>query len=308
LGLLLAAGCGRTVPPAWQGYLEGDYVYISSPIAGRLDALAVAKGERVAADATLFRLERDAELAAQREAAGELQAARERWADLQKGSRPSELAALNARRQAAQATAELARIDLSRAEALFKQNAIAASELDHARLTYEADLNDFRSADSDLATAGLGGRTDAVAAAQAEVRAAEAAQARADWSVRQKEQAAPRAALVADTLYRPGEFVAAGSPIVVLLPPENLKVRFFVSETDLGALRLGDAVQVALSGVPQPLRAHISYLAAEPEYTPPVLYNRDNRAKLVFMVEAVFDPATARDLHPGQPADVRLVP
>ena len=122
----------------------------------------------------------------------------------------------------------------------------------------------------------------------------------------QKSQAAPRAALVYDTLYREGEFVPAANPVVSLLPPENIKVRFFVPEAGFGALKAGDRVRVALTGRPE-LEARISYLSPQPEYTPPVLYNRENRAKLVFMVEAVFDPATARDLHPGQPADVTLV-
>jgi len=95
--------------------------------------------------------------------------------------------------------------------------------------------------------------------------------------------------------------------VVSLLPPENIKVRFFVPEADLVALKVSRPVQVAITGQP-PLTAHISYLSPKPEFTPPVLYNRANRSKLVFMVEAVFDPTAARDLHPGQPVDVTLAP
>ena len=97
----------------------------------------------------------------------------------------------------------------------------------------------------------------------------------------------------------------AGSPVVVLLPPENLKVRFFVPEAGFAALKAGDRVRVALTGRAAPLGARVSYLSPQPEYTPPVLYNRENRAKLVFMVEAVFDDDPS-DLHPGQPVDVTL--
>jgi HlyD family secretion protein len=113
--------------------------------------------------------------------------------------------------------------------------------------------------------------------------------------------------LVYDTLYREGEFVAAGQPVVSLLPPANLKVRFFVPEAAFAALKAGDSIKVALSGRSAPLDARIRYLSPKPEYTPPVLYNRENRSKLVFMVEAAFDPAAAVDLHPGQPVDVTLV-
>ena len=124
-------------------------------------------------------------------------------------------------------------------------------------------------------------------------------------TVEQVDPAALRAALVYDTLYREGEFVAAGLPVLALLPPENIKVRFYVSDSDFAALKAGDTVRVALTGH-APLAARISYLSPKPEYTPPVLYNRENRAKLVWLVEAVFtDPSVTRDLHPGQPVDVQ---
>jgi HlyD family secretion protein len=95
---------------------------------------------------------------------------------------------------------------------------------------------------------------------------------------------------------------------VSLLPPENLKVRFYVPEADFAGLKAGDALRVTVTGG-TPLQGKVSYLSPKPEYTPPVLYNRENRAKLVFLVEATFtDAAAARDLHPGQPADVARVP
>ncbi len=127
------------------------------------------------------------------------------------------------------------------------------------------------------------------AAAEAE------AKDRADWSVAQKPPCAPAPALVYDTLYRQGEFVPAGNPVVSLLPPENIKVRFFVPESAFATLKAGTALRVAIDGR-SALDARISYLSPQPEYTPPVLYNRDNRSKLVFMIEAVFmDSSTAAD-------------
>jgi len=122
--------------------------------------------------------------------------------------------------------------------------------------------------------------------------------------VNQKAQAAPAAALVNDTLYRQGEYVTAGAPIVSLLPPENLKVRFFVPEPEFATLKAGEVVRVAITGRAQPLEARVNYLSPRPEYTPPILYNRENRAKLVFMVEAAIDATAAAELNPGQPVDV----
>ncbi len=304
LALLALGACTRPAPAGWQGYLEGEFVYVASPLAGRLDALAVAKGTRVAADAPLFTLERTSELAAQRQSADQVRAAQARLADLRKGSRPSELATVESRLAQARTAAELSKRELARQENLFKTNVIAATDIDRARLTHERNTRAIDELTAQLATAGLGARTDAIAAAEAEVSASAAAKERADWSVAQKPQSAPRAALVYDTLYREGEFVPAGLPVVALLPPENLKVRFYVSEADFAALKAGDTVRVAITGRP-PLAARINYLSPKPEYTPPILYNRENRAKLVYLIEAVFtDVAAGRDLHPGQPVDV----
>jgi HlyD family secretion protein len=145
-----------------------------------------------------------------------------------------------------------------------------------------------------------------VAAAEAEVHAREAALAKAEWALAQKRQAAPKAGFVFDTLYREGEWVAAGRPVVVLLPPDHIKVRSFVSETRVGTIKLGDPVQVSVDGVEGTIQAKVSYISPRAEYTPPVIYSQENREKLVFMIEMLFDQDAARNLHPGQPVDVRF--
>ncbi len=303
--LLLAGGCARREAAGYQGYLEGEFIYVAAPLAGRLEKLSVQKGTRVEAGAALFTLEQSAELSSLREAAERLRQSQARLADLRKGQRPSELAALEARLAQARSAAELSSLELQRATKLHETTVVSDDDFDRIRLNHEANSKQVVEVAAQLATAQLGGRSDVIAAAQADAAAAQAALDRAGWSVAQKTQAAPRAALVYDTLYGEGEFVPAANPVVSLLPPENIKVRFFVPEAGFAALKAGDRVHVAITGRPE-LEARISYLSPKPEYTPPVLYNRENRAKLVFLVEAVFDPAAARDLHPGQPADVTL--
>jgi len=307
LGLLALAGCGRPDSSSYQGYLEGEFVYVASPLAGQLEKLTVQKGTQVTAGAPLFSLEPGAELATLRAAAEGLRQSQARLADLKKGQRPSELAALAARQAQARAAAELAGLELERATKLHQTTVLSDEDFDRIRLNHESAAKLVTELTAQLDTAQLGARADALAAAQAQVAAAQAVLDRAGWSVAQKSQSAPRAGFIYDTLYREGEFVAAATPVVSLLPPENIKVRFFVPEAEFAALKAGDRVHVGRTGRAVPLEARISYLSPQPEFTPPVLYNRENRSKLVFMIEAVFDPAAARDLHPGQPVDVALV-
>jgi HlyD family secretion protein len=302
--LLVNCGCSRTSQAGWQGYLEGDFVYVASPLAGRLETLSVVKGSRVAPGTVLFTLEHESEAAALRQAAQERALAESQLADLRKGSRPEEIAGLEAHVAAARAAAELSRLELARQESLFRNGAISASDYDKARLGHEADVHAAEQFQAQLDTARLGGRPDAIAAAEAAAHAARDAEAHARWAVDQKTQVAGTQALVYDTLYREGEFVTAGNPVVSLLPPGNMKVRFFVDEPSLARVHAGQKVNVAVEGLAKPVSATVAYLSPSPEYTPPVLYNRDNRSKLVYMVEASVPAADAADLHPGQPVDV----
>ncbi len=299
-------GCGRKASSGYQGYLEGEFVYLASPLAGRLEKLTAQKGSQVSAGAPLFALEQGAELATMREATERLRQAQARLADLRKGQRPSELAAIDARLAQARTGAELANLEFERATKLHDTTVLSDGDFDRVRLNYQASTKLVAELSAQLDTAQLGARTDTLAAAHADVGAAQAALDRAGWAVAQKSQTAPRAGLIYDTLYREGEFVAAALPIISLLPPENIKVRFFVPEAEFGALKTGGIIKVALTGRIESLEARISYLSPKPEYTPPVLYNRENRSKLVFLVEATFDPTLARDLHPGQPVDVMV--
>ena len=311
LTLLLAAvlalglgACRRPPDPGWQGYCEGEFVYVASPLAGRLETLAVARGEHVASGKLLFSLESSAEQAAQQQAADQLRGTEAQLADLRKGARPSEIAAIEAQLQQSRAAADLSARELERQDKLREAGASSVELYDRARLTHEQNQHGVDELTAQLETMRLGGRSDAIAVAEAKVAAAKAALAIAEWNVAQKSQSALQSALVYDTLYRPGEYVAAAHPVVVLLPPGNLKVRFFVPEVEFATLRAGQTVRIHIDGRAAPLTGRISYLSPQPEFTPPVLYNRENRSKLSFMVEASLTPGDAGDLHPGQPVDV----
>jgi HlyD family secretion protein len=309
-GLLIAtavlAGCSRDAPQLYQGYAEGEFVRVASPYAGSLASLGVQRGARVEAGAPLFALEQENEKAARDEAMQGLKRAEAQAENLKKGKRPAELDAIIAQRQQARAAMNLSEADFARDRALAKAGFISSQKLDASRTALERDRERLKEMESQLASAKLAARVDEIRAAEAQVAASRAALARADWSLAQKSVKAPVAGLVQDTLYVLGEWVPAGNPVVSLLPPQNIKVRFFVPETRISALKAGQSVTVSCDGCAAPIPATINYIAPQAEYTPPVIYSKENRGKLVFLVEARPAPADATKLRPGQPVDVRL--
>ena len=307
IALAILIGCDKAPSDLVQGYVEGEYVYVASPYGGALATLSVRRGTQVAAGDPLFVLEQASEKATRDEAERKLSQARANLEDRRKGKRPSEIASLRAQLQQAQAALQLSFREVARQEGLATVPGAAVEvEVDRARSARDQNQQRVSQLDADLNTALLGSRTDQVTAAEAEVRAKEAALAKAEWDLAQKRQVAPKTGLVFDTLYREGEWVPAGRPVVVLLPPDHIKVRVFVPQLRLGAIRLGDAVQVMVDGVQGSLPGKVSYISPKAEYTPPMLYSQGSRDKLVFLVEVLFEQTVAVKLHPGQPVDVQF--
>jgi HlyD family secretion protein len=140
--------------------------------------------------------------------------------------------------------------------------------------------------------------------AEAALRTAQARLNSAETKLVRRKLASPVTGTVQQVYFRPGEMVPAGRPIVALLPPGNLKVRFFVPESVLPQLAYGDTVKVGCDGCAADLTARISFIASAAEFTPPVIYSRDERSKLVFLVEAL--PEKPQELRVGQPIEVAL--
>jgi HlyD family secretion protein len=305
------AGCGERAATGFQGYAEGEFVLVAAPAAGRLEKRWVSRGEEVEAGAPLFALEQENEKAARREAEQRVRNAEAKLGNIAAGRRKPEVDAIQAQEAQAAAARELSRRQLQQQEELFAKNYISASSMDAARANYQRDLARVAEAEAQIRLARMAiGRDKEIAAAQADVEMARAVLAQSDWRLAQRAVSAPAASpaktLVHDTFYSEGEWVAAGAPVVSLLPPGNLKLRFFVSETVLGGLKIGQAVRAACDGCGAPIAAKISYVSRQAEFTPPVLYSREQRAKLVFLVEARPDPADAVKLKPGQPLDISL--
>jgi HlyD family secretion protein len=306
---VLLTGCHPSSDHRVQGYVEGEFVYVACPSAGALQCLAVQRGMPVTNGTPLFSLDNAPEKALRDEAAQHLAQARANWEDAQKGKRSTEIDALQAQLNQAQDAAAFSEKEFARQERLSRTpGAGSLQDLDRARTNRDRDRQHVAELEAELKTARLGARNDQIAAAEAEVRAREAALAKADWDLAQTRQTAPEQGMVFDTLFREGEWVGAGRPVVVLLPPRNIKVRAFVAEKQLGALHLGEPVRVRVDGAGEPYFGKLSFISPQAEFTPPVLYSEEGRSKLVYMIEAVFDPQTAARLHPGQPVEVHLGP
>src|SRR5262245_4649933 len=280
--IVLASGCNRTNGQRIQGYVEGEFVYIASPSASSLEKLNVARGEWVKAGVPLYALDSRPQKAARDEAAHRLAQARSNWEDVRKGRRPTEIDSLESQLKAASAALVLSEAEYGRQEQLIKTGAGTAEDFDRARALRNQDRHRVAQLEADLKTARLGSRDDQIAAAAADVQAKEAALAKAEWDLSQTNQSAPQAGLIFDPLFREGEWVPAGRPVVALLPPSNMKVRAFVPESRIGSVQLGDKVNILIDGT-APVVGKVSFISPQAEYTPPVIFSQESRDKLVFM-------------------------
>jgi HlyD family secretion protein len=269
-----------------------------------VQSLAVERGARVQPGAPLFQLDTDMEVLARDEAAARLTAARAQTANLTKARRPDEIRAAEAQLQQAQAALHATDTQLARTRELVQREFLARSALDD--LSAERDRASARvnELEAQLRLTRAAARPDEIAAARAQAHAEQAALAQQAWRQTQKAQSAPAAGVVFDIMYRAGERVPAGNPVVALLPDGALKLRFYVPQASLASVHIGDEVELHCDGCAQGLAARIAFVSPTAEFTPPVIYSNESRQKLVFLVEARPLGDTAALLKPGQPVDV----
>jgi HlyD family secretion protein len=244
VGVLAAAftlvGRDHGGPPAFQGWMEANLIFVGPDEFGRVETLAVREGDRVKVGDPLFSVD----------------------ADLQRADLQVQEAAL-----------ENARVAHQRAVTLLKSNAGPQKNVDDAEM--------------------------ALRTAEARVNSSQTHLAR-------RKVASPVEGTIEQVYYRIGELVPAGRPVVAVLPPGNLKVRFFVDEARLAAMRIGDTAHVQCDGCGNDIVARLSFIARSAEFTPPVIYSLEERHKLVYLIEAL--PIEPERLRVGQPVTVTLVP
>src|SRR5207248_530043 len=262
--------CGPRADGPLQGYIEGEYARVAAPFAGTLQNLAVQRGSQVSAGTPLFSLESENEIAARRQAEQQLQAANARLANLKTGKRPPEVETVAEQLRQAMAARELSSANFRRQESLYKSGFISSAALDDVRTRLKNDDARVQELKATVETAKMPARPDEIRAAQADADAARQALAQADWRLSQRAVTAPANGRVSDTYFVVGDWVPAGAVVASLLPPGNIKIRFFVAEPRLGALRPGQVVRFSCDGCGEAMSASISFISDRAEFTPPV--------------------------------------
>jgi len=298
---LVIPGFGVTEPPGYNGYVEARYVYASSTTAGPIETMSVREGDAVLAGDLLFRLRSEQQIALLSGAEARVAAAEAGLKNLTTGSRADELDVIQASLQKAQADMSLAKDSATRSERLFEQGLVPQSKLDQDRATLASAEAAVRQLEAQLKVAGLPARSEQQVQAEANLAAAHADAEKANADLADRTITAPAAGRIERVFFDAGEIVAAGTPVISILPERALKVKFYVPETARAGLALGDQLVVSCDGCPEGLTASISFFASDPQFTPPVIYSRDERQRLSYLVEATLDGAS---LHPGQPVTV----
>ncbi|HEU5046305.1 MAG TPA: HlyD family efflux transporter periplasmic adaptor subunit [Rickettsiales bacterium] len=293
----------------WQGYAEADFIKVSPTQSGQLTRIAVNRGDSVTTGAPLFDQDDIADAAALRQAKQQLAQAEASLANLRSPAKPTEISQAKANLADAQAARDKIRNDLRRNERLVKTHAVSVQLVEQQRAdmkSAEARVQSLSAALEQMQSAI--GRENEIKVQNAAAEAAHAAMAVTQWRFDQRHVVSPVSGNVTDVLARAGETVAEGTPVVSLLPPANIFVRFFVPEKALSRIHHGDRVQLACDNCPNNLTATVSFISPQAEYTPPLIYSESNNAKLVYMIEARPTAPEAARLNPGQPIMVSLLP
>jgi HlyD family secretion protein len=308
MGLLAAVipGLGGPSVPTWNGYVEVDYVYAAAQSAGTITAIDVAEGAVVHRGDVLFVLDPSQQQSQYAAAQARAQAALATLQNLQTGSRQDEIDVIQASLDKAQSDLTLANTNLARAQDLFDRGLVPISQLDSSKAAAKAAQASVDQLQAQLKVAQLPARDAQQIAAEASYTAAQADAQTAKVALDARTVTAPEDGRIEKLYFKTGEVAAAGAPVLAMRGGEALKIKFYVNEADRAKFEIGQKVDVTCDGCVAGLTANIDYFASDPQFTPPIIYSRDERKRLVFLTEAVMDQQNG--ILPGQPVSIGLSP
>tara|TARA_R110002020_G_scaffold34066_30_gene103903 strand:- start:3071 stop:4024 length:954 start_codon:yes stop_codon:yes gene_type:complete len=291
--------------PLAVGYVEGEYVLVAPIETAQIVSLAVRRGDHITAGQPLGRLERrDAEIAVAQAQAG-LAQAESQLANLQEGRRPEEIASIVAALDSAKAQAAESERVMLRQKNLLSQGISTQATFDSASTSLELAKAKVAELEANLAVARLPARANEIKAAQAAVEQAVAMLESAEWRLAKRILSIPQSGVISDIIRNTGEVAGPQAPVLSVLPDGALKLRVYVPEFALSSISVGAHLSVHCDGCGEAMRATVSYVSSDPEFTPPVIYSLENRQKLVYLIEARPEDG-AWALAPGQIVDVDL--
>jgi HlyD family secretion protein len=296
-------GWGDDAGAVYNGYVEADFVYVAAAAPGRMVEIATDEGEVVTQGQLLFRLDDLEQTAAMRAAEARVAEAEFTLDNLLTGSREEEIAVLRASIDRALAEQALAEKTLERSQTLLSRNFVPEAQVDAdeaALKEMDAQVAEMR---AQLRVAELPARDAEVQAARSAVDAAKAEADRAQSDLEDRVVTAPVAGVVGRVYFDEGEITATGTPVVSILPPVRRTVLFFIPEPERAGFAIGNVLALSCDGCPAGLEATLSRLASDPQFTPPIIYSREERQRLVFRAEAKV--ADGVGLLPGQPVTLR---
>lgn len=297
---------GEETVPAYAGYVEADYIYVSPAVTRRIDRMEVREGDVVTPGQFLFAMELTRETAALHAAVARRDVAEANLHNLETGSRDEEIRVIKASLEQALAEQDLARTNLARSQSLFEREIVTTARVDADRAALERANALVSQLRAQLDVAELPARDAQRLAAQAGLDAAVAEVELAQSALDDLSVTAPVAGLVESLYFEAGEVAAAGTPVMAILPPGALSVLFYIPEPARTGFAPGMALALECDGCPEDARATLTRIGSEPQFTPPIIFSREERARLVFRAEARIEGDLA--LMPGQPVSLTLLP
>lgn len=268
LFIFLLSSCKES-STQYNGYIDADLTYISSDFAGRLTSLLVRRGQTVHKEQPLFHLEQTSESLAVK------------VSQFSKDSLLSQRAGILDQIQYAEK-------NYTRTFNMRKQSAASQNDLEATKRDLEVLRNQLKALDF-------------------QIKGSQADIANKNWQKSQKNGYAPDSGIIFDTFFSKGEYLQAGQPVLALITKKQIKVIFFLPEQKLSEVPLNAKIRVSSDGSPQLATGVVQYISPIAQYTPPILYSREERKNLVFRVEASIDKPDLAQLHLGQPVTLEII-
>ena len=298
------SSCTDETISGYQGYVEGNFVYISSPFPGKLLKVFAQQGRIANSGDYIFEIDSEDESYSLQKTSSDLAAAKATLMDMKKGKRPSEIEIVKYQLLQAKSEATKSKILLDKDQTLFFKKIISNIQLENSKAAAARDQARISEIESQLQVSSLPARQEQVLAQEENVKSVEASYNQLLFRIKQKKPKTINTSRVIETLFREGEWVSANEPVVKLLPPENVKIKFFIPQEKLPKITIDKKVRITCDGCEGEINASVYFISPTAEYTPPMIYSNESRKKLVYLIEARVEKKHLSSLSIGQPVKV----